>query len=77
MERVSDGESRHCVGFRETVIPVHSTCMERVDDLFAGLPLEWLYLDADDASAPVLDQAQVRTILSRALERPEEFWARP
>jgi hypothetical protein len=63
-------------GFRDAIAPALRAGVEQVGSLFDDLPVEWLYLDGDDSTMPLLDQEEVRATLARALNQPEEFWRR-
>ncbi|WP_395738858.1 HipA family kinase [Prosthecobacter sp.] len=64
-------------GFRETMEPRLREGVERLPELFAQLPPEWLHLDGDESLPVQLDMARVLSVLNLPFTAPEHFWKLP
>ena len=62
------------LGFRQSMTEKMKIASERLDDLFAALPEEWLYFEGDKNLAVHLDKNLVSSILSRPFTEPDRFW---
>ncbi|OYW76131.1 MAG: hypothetical protein B7Z37_10285 [Verrucomicrobia bacterium 12-59-8] len=64
-------------GFRERMEPRLRAGLERLPELFAELPPEWLHLDGDDSLPVQLDMNGVSSVLSLPFTEPDTFWKLP
>ena len=64
-------------GFREQMESRLQVALERLPDLFAELPPEWLHLDGDDSLPVQLDERRVSSVLSLPFTDPAAFWKLP
>lgn len=64
-------------GFRERMEPRLHAARERLPELFAELPPEWLHLDGDDTLSVQLDINRVSSVLSLPFTEPDTFWKLP
>ena len=64
-------------GFRDRMEPRLQQALEKLDELFHQLPLEWLHLDGDESLPVQLDLERVRSALSQPFTRPDVFWKLP
>lgn len=64
-------------GFPEAMEFRLRLALDRVPDLFAELPPEWLYLDGDDSLPVQLDERRVSSVLRLPFTEPDAFWKLP
>ena len=64
-------------GFRERMEPRLRAGQERLPELFAELPQEWLHLDGDDTLPVQLDLNRVSSTLNLPFSEPDAFWKLP
>jgi hypothetical protein len=62
------------LGFRQNVTGKMKVAVERLNELFAALPEEWLYFQGDKNLAVHLDKNLVSDILSIPFTEPDRFW---
>lgn len=51
--------------------------LNEVREIFAELPPEWLYLDADESLPVQLDMERVLSALEQPFTEPATFWSLP
>jgi hypothetical protein len=64
-------------GFREAMEPRLLAALSELDVIFDELPLEWLYVDADESLPVQLDRKKIRSVLKLPFSQPDPFWKLP
>ena len=64
-------------GFRERMEPRMQNALDGVRDLFAELPVEWLFPDGDETLAVQLDEEWVCSVLRLPFTDGDAFWSLP
>lgn len=67
-------DERQLHGFHYESESELKNAISKLPEIFAKLPLEWLYLDGDESQPVQLDEKMVILKLKRALNPSVEFW---
>lgn len=64
------------LGFRERIEPLMKAALDRLDEWFTTMPIQWQHFEGDDSLPVQLDQKLVFETLALAFTCPATFWNR-